>query len=283
MRQLTILLSILMTFLIVFSCNTCFAEVEVNLAAEIKTETPPVDIAVTPDGKYIFVLTDDSKVSVYTGMSILKGRFDVDPGVVKIAAPEGRDILYLMNEKDKTVDAVHINFIEKINIAGSPFKGPEDAPVTIVEFSDFQCPYCSKLPPIMDRIYAKNPKTVKIVFKNYPLPFHKYAKDAAIAAMSAAAQGKFWEFHDYLFKNQSQLSRMDFNKVAAELGLDVKKFKKDRNLATKQVEKDMAEGNEISVSGTPSVYINGRKIRKRNDTNIQNVINEILAREKKSN
>ena len=123
MRKITILLSSLMAFLIFFSYNTCFAGVELNLAAEIKTEKPPVDIAVTPDGRYVFVLTDDSKVSIYTGMSVLKGRFNVDPGVVKIAAPEGGDILYLMNKKNKTVDAVHVDFIEKINIAGSPFKG----------------------------------------------------------------------------------------------------------------------------------------------------------------
>lgn len=280
MRTTSILLSILTVFFMGFSCNTCFAKAEISLSAEIKTKKPPVDMAVTPNGRYIYVLTDDADISVYTRQGVLKDRFGVNPGVVKIAVSPRGDILYLMNGQNKTVDVVRVDFIEKIDISGSPFKGRKDAPVTIVEFSDFQCPYCAKLPPVLKKVFKKNPKTVKIVFKNYPLSFHKFAKKASIAAMAAYGQGKFWEFYDYLFKNQAKLSKMDFNKVAAKLGLNVEKFKKDSDAAKKQVEKDIADGDEIGVSGTPSVYINGRKVRNRNEHAIQRMINEALAREK---
>ncbi|NOY70586.1 MAG: thioredoxin domain-containing protein [Deltaproteobacteria bacterium] len=280
MRTISSLLTILTVFCIGFSGNICFAKTELSLSAEIKVEKPPKDMAVTPDGKYIFILTDDSNVSVFTGSGILKERFAVGDGITRISVDKRGDKIYLMNSNKRTVEVVHVDFIEKIDTEGSPFKGPEDAPVTIVEFSDFQCPYCSKLPPVLEKVLAKNPKTVKIVFKNYPLSFHKFAKKAAIAAMAADGQGKFWEFYDYLFKNQTKLSKMDFNKVAEKLGLDVEKFKEDMDTAGKKVKKDMADGREIGVSGTPSLYIEGRKVRKRNESSIQKMINKALARQK---
>lgn len=280
MRYFMVLASALMSVFISF--NACFAAVDVTLSAEIKANKRIRDMAVTPGGRYVFVLTDDAKVSIYTNKSVLKGVFSVDPGVVAISASGRGDMLYLLNGKDNAVDIVQIDFIEEINTAGSPFKGPENAPVTIVEFSDFQCPYCSKVPSLLEKILKKNPDTVKLVFKNYPLSFHKYAKGAAVAAMCAAAQGKFWEFHDYLFKHQAKLSKMDFNRVAEKLGLDMKKFKEVRAAAEKQVEKDMRDGELIGVSGTPSLYINGKKVKRRREKVIQKMIDEALAKSKRN-
>jgi protein-disulfide isomerase len=146
--------------------------------------------------------------------------------------------------------------------ANGPAKGPANAPVTIVEFSDFQCPFCSQLIPTLEQVKAKYGDKVRIVFRQYPLPFHQNAAKAAEAALCANEQGKFWELHDVMFKNQNALGVEDLKKSAATLGLNSDEFGKcldsGKNAAT--VQSDMKEGSAAGVSGTPAMFINGRFI-----------------------
>lgn len=147
----------------------------------------------------------------------------------------------------------------KVDIAGSPVKGKDTAKVTIVEFSDFECPFCSRGKKSMDDVLKAYPNDVKVVFKNLPLPFHKNAKPAALAALAAGKQGKFWEMHDKLFDNQKELSDAFYEKTAKELGLNVDTFKKD--LADKalsdKIEADSKEAEKAGISGTPGFLVNG--------------------------
>ena len=152
---------------------------------------------------------------------------------------------------------------EKIEIGNSPVKGNPDAPITVVEFSDYQCPYCSRAAAVMEDLLKEYPNDVKLVFKNLPLPFHQEAKPAAIAALAAGKQGKFWEFHDELFANQKKISDPLFIEIAKKLDLDMKKFKKDlkdKELA-KQVDEDMALATKLGIRGTPGFYVNGVQVR----------------------
>ena len=105
-----------------------------------------------------------------------------------------------------------------------PMKGPANAKVTIVEFSDFQCPFCGRVMPTLQQIEKNYGNDVRIVFIHNPLPFHPNAEPAAEAAIAADAQGKFWQMHDKLFANQQNLTRPDFEKYAQEIGLDMGKF-----------------------------------------------------------
>jgi protein-disulfide isomerase len=146
-----------------------------------------------------------------------------------------------------------------------PFKGSPDAPVTIVEFSDFQCPYCARfykntLPQIEEK-YIKTGK-VKLIYKDFPLSFHQYAQKAAEAAECADEQGKFWEYHDKLFENQSQLDVASLKRYAAELGLDTQAFNEclDSGKMAAEVQQDFNEGKAKGVSGTPTFFINGQKL-----------------------
>ncbi len=144
-----------------------------------------------------------------------------------------------------------------------PVKGSPDAPVTIIEFSDFQCPYCAKavvgsqaaLPQVYEQ-YIKAGK-VKLVFRNYPLPFHENAQKAAEAASCAAEQNKFWEYHDKLFANQTALSVDNLKQYAKNFGLDTNKFNDclDSGKTTAQVQKEMTDGASYGVSGTPSFFV----------------------------
>jgi protein-disulfide isomerase len=153
---------------------------------------------------------------------------------------------------------------DKLSIGDSPVKGPEDAPVTIYEFSEFECPYCKKAKDTFESVLKDYEGKVKVVHKNYPLPFHKAAKPAAHAALAAKQQGKFWEMYDLLFKNQKQLDQSTDTYVgyAKELGLNVEKFKKDMKAAAESntIKEDMAMGKEVGVRGTPAFFINGQRL-----------------------
>jgi protein-disulfide isomerase len=151
----------------------------------------------------------------------------------------------------------------KIDISGSPVKGPADAKVTIVEFSDFQCPYCRRGYETMEQLAKAYPKDVKIVFKHFPLPFHNEAEPASKAAWAAQQQGKFWEYHEELFKNQDKLGAEYYVELAKSLKLDVDKFKKDMasEAAAKQIKVDTEIGQKNGIQGTPGFFVNGVAVK----------------------
>ena len=147
----------------------------------------------------------------------------------------------------------------KVDVGNSPVRGEPTAKVTIVEFSDFQCPFCQRGASIMDDVLKEYPKDVKVAFKNLPLPFHEKAKPAAKAALAAGKQGKFWEMHDLLFKNQGALGDDLFVKFAGDLGLDVAKFKADMASpeVAKAIDDDAEMARSLGVNGTPGFFVNG--------------------------
>lgn len=147
--------------------------------------------------------------------------------------------------------------IDAAKVLGSPM-----APVTIVEFSDFQCPHCAAANPELHRIVSENEGRVKLMFKHYPLPTHTRAEPAARAAEAAARQGKFWPMVDVLFMRQRALEDADLEKYAEQLGLDMARFRADfaSEEVAKAVAADRAEGEAAQVEGTPTVFVNGRKL-----------------------
>lgn len=144
--------------------------------------------------------------------------------------------------------------------ATGPAKGPADAPITIVEFSDFQCPFCSRVNPTLAQVREKYGDKVRIVFRQYPLPFHAEAAKAAEASLCAGDQGKFWEMHDALFANQQALKVDQLKARAAELGLKAEEFNSclDSGKHAAAVQTDLKEGSAAGVNGTPAMFINGR-------------------------
>jgi protein-disulfide isomerase len=150
--------------------------------------------------------------------------------------------------------------IYTVNTEGAPTKGPDNAPVTIVEFSDFQCPFCAKVLPTLKQIEEKYKDRVRIVWKHLPLSIHEDARDAALAAEVARKQGKFWEFHDRLFANQDKLGLEDLKAHAKDLELDMTRFEADLQKAEdkKRIDADVAEAATLGVSGTPGFFVNGR-------------------------
>lgn len=140
-----------------------------------------------------------------------------------------------------------------------PSKGPDDAVVTIVEFSDFQCPFCQRVLPTIDEILTKYPTQVRFVFRNLPLSIHPRAQAAAEAAACANNQGNFWDYHDLIFATPRELSDEDLERYASEIGLDMAAFSQCvKNRETQPiVDLDMATAEHLRISGTPSFLVNG--------------------------
>lgn len=159
----------------------------------------------------------------------------------------------------------------------APSFGPEDAKVTVVEFSDFQCPYCSRAATAVDQIKEKYGSKVRFVFRQFPLPMHENARGAAEAALAANAQGKFWQFHDKMFQNQGKLNREGLEGIAKDAGLNVGDFKKalDEKTFASQVDSDMKLGEGVAVQGTPTMFINGARVE--NPTSFEAISAQIDA------
>jgi protein-disulfide isomerase len=148
-----------------------------------------------------------------------------------------------------------------VSTEGAYAKGPDSAPLTIVEFSDFQCPFCGRVEPTLKRIEDTYKGRVRIVWKHLPLAsIHDNAVGAALAAEAAGRQGKFWEFHDRLFADQEKLGPDDLRQHARNLQLDMSRFEADVQNPTekKKIEADVAEADALGVTSTPSIFINGR-------------------------
>ncbi|HEY0134786.1 MAG TPA: thioredoxin domain-containing protein, partial [Nannocystis sp.] len=179
------------------------------------------------------------------------------------AAPTGASKIITMEQVDDSLNAKIQGERFRVTYGDQdPYTGAEAPLVTIVEFSDFQCPFCSKFGDMLHEV-AKDPayaNDLRIVFKQFPLPMHKDAQMGAEAALAANEQGKFWEMHDLLFKNQKAMTRADVEKYAEELKLDMAKFKEalDKGTYKTKVTADLDMGKQFGVRGTPSFFINGK-------------------------
>jgi protein-disulfide isomerase len=151
---------------------------------------------------------------------------------------------------------------QSVAAADSPSRGPANAPVELIEFSDFQCPFCMRANPAVQQVLTTYGDRIHFVYRHYPLPNHPNARPAAEASACAAEQGKFWPYFDRLFENQSRLTDGDLKQHASELGLDTGKFNAcvDTRKFKSLVEGDMRAGEEAGVNGTPAFFINGRML-----------------------
>jgi protein-disulfide isomerase len=148
-----------------------------------------------------------------------------------------------------------------IPVANAPSIGPANARITLVEFSDFQCPYCVKAVGQLKTVMKAYPNDIKLIFKQFPLDSHSQAAGAALAAMAAHRQGKFWEMHDALFAHREDLSRNALPGIASAAGLDMKRFNAD--LTSTEIKnlvlRDISDGEKAGVDATPTIFIDGRR------------------------
>jgi protein-disulfide isomerase len=151
---------------------------------------------------------------------------------------------------------------QNVAAANGASKGPAAAPIEIIEFSDFQCPYCQRANPAVEQVLSTYGDRIHFVYRHFPLPNHPNARPAAEASQCAAEQGKFWPYHDRLFANPSRLGAADLKQHAVELGLDSSRFNAcvDTRKYKAQVDADTQAGQEAGVNGTPAFFVNGRML-----------------------
>jgi protein-disulfide isomerase len=144
----------------------------------------------------------------------------------------------------------------------SPARGPANAPIELIEFSDFQCPFCLRADPTVRQVLQTYGDKIRFVYRHYPLPNHPNARPAAEAAACAGDQGKFWAYHDRLFSNSTKLTDADLKQHAVEIGVDAAKFNAclDSHSSKARVDADMRAGEDAGVNGTPAFFINGRSL-----------------------
>lgn len=144
---------------------------------------------------------------------------------------------------------------------GSPVIGPASAKIVIVEFSDFQCPYCILAVPQIQAVLKAYPADAKLVFKQFPLEIHSRAFLAASSALAANKQGKFWQMHDAMFEHPHEISRENLVRIAQTLGMNTTRFQQDLDSAEikQSIEKDVNDGEQAGVQGTPTIFINGQR------------------------
>lgn len=242
-------------------------------------------LLMTTDGKFLIINSDiidvtkfkESKIAGFKEGSFVMGGHQTVPVFI---SDDGKYLLLGTDVMDTTVDP-HKEIMEKISLKDTPTKGAENAKVVIVEYSDFQCPFCKRgkdmLPDIMKEYNGK----VKIAYKQMPLQNHNWAMPAAIAATCVYQQGgdsKFWAYHDKLFDNQKNItlenSKEKFNEYAKEIGLDTKKFDACLNSkeAKAKVESQMKEASEIGVQSTPTFVVNGMVVPGANPEGLKSAI-----------
>jgi protein-disulfide isomerase len=177
-------------------------------------------------------------------------------------------IVYALDKRGISLDQARAemeadNKVWDIPDDNSPiFGNTKDPKLTIVEFTEFQCPYCSRIAPVMKELNQKYPDKIKFVYKHFPLSFHSNAKAAAAASIAAQNQGKFWEFRYALAPHSRELSDSTYIAIATEIGLDIEKFKKEMVLDSAmeaRIDKDFQLGVKVGVQGTPNFYINGKR------------------------
>jgi protein-disulfide isomerase len=168
---------------------------------------------------------------------------------------KGADIRWLISEPPQP--------IQNISVDDDPSRGEANAPVTIVEFTDFQCPACAAMHPVLDEVLKSYANKVRFVVRDFPLSQHEFARKAAEAANAANAQGKFFEYITVLFKNQKALEVPSLKKYASELGLDRARFDAalDRGVYAAEVAKDVEDGEMYGVGSTPTIFINGVQLK----------------------
>lgn len=164
-------------------------------------------------------------------------------------------------------------------VGASAIQGPADGSITIVEFSDYQCPFCARAEPIIHQALEAYPTQARFVYKQFPLEsIHPNAKGASMAALAAGKQGKFWEMHEKLFANQRALQPEKLDGYAAEIGLNMEQFKSDMSSdeIKKAVNDDMRLARTVGVRGTPTIFVNGKLLRNRSIEGFKEMIGEIL-------
>ncbi len=278
--RLKTLMGLLMTLAIAIPFSTGMADVDWKIKSRLQIDEPPIDMKLSRDGQWFYLLTAPGNLLIYSSQGIFNGKIEVGQGFDHIEAGPTDEEIYLSSRKEKSVQVIEVSYTQDIDTSQSPYKGPVDAPIVIVEYTDFQCPYCARLGDTLDQMMQLYPGKIKVVYKSYPLNSHRYAWLAATAAMAAHEKGKFWEFYKLLFKNYNQLNDAKIAEIRKSFGFDTPQFEALMNSdkIRARVSDDAQEGVRVGVRGTPTVFINGKLLKNKRPDGFKQAIEKELKK-----
>jgi protein-disulfide isomerase len=279
--RIPILLGLCLLLICNLAATPSLADVDLSIKTEIELDEALSDMKLSRDGKWLYMLTRKGRLLIYSNQGRLTGAFDVGKGFSTIEPGPTQNEIYLLDKVGKKLQIAELNYSCEIDTSESPFKGAADAPVVIVEFTDFQCPYCAKLGDIFKELLKRYPGKLKIVYKSFPLSSHKYAWKAAAAAMAAHEKGQFWPFHDRLFENHDQLNDAKLQEIRKAFGFDTPEFEKLMKSSKVRIKiaEDKKEGKAIGVVGTPTVFVNGKLLKNKRLEGFKAAIDKALAQQ----
>ena len=283
MRFVRIALQCITVVLISYSLmSSAFAkDIDWRLIKDVSLNDSPIDIATTQDGSYIFILVPKAILVYSRTNDKIINRISLDKRYDKISFSKARNEFVLISASSKSLNIIKIYPIAQLNIDGLPFLGPQNAPVTIVVFDDYQCSACTRLEQVLEDVLEMYPDEVKLVIKHYPNPDHPFSEKCAAAARAAHAQGKFWEFHRALFEKQDSISDNAIQSIATQLALDMTKFNQDLNSQKikAMVNRDLWDGKQLKIKVTPTVFVNGKHLERRDFGGISDMIEAELNKQ----
>lgn len=255
---------------------------ESSLLQEMRLPAEPLDVTVSQDGRWFFVLIQGQVLVFQAGASEPMSSLEVGKEFDRLTHSAAHEALVLSSRSAKKLEVLRLEFIEDVATEGHPSKGSEKAQVTIAVFDDYECPYCARLEPQLKQILERYPQQVRLVIKQFPLKSHPQAMPAAKAALAAHRQGKFWEMHEKLFQKQKELNEAKIKELAQSLGLDMGRFDKDMKdpEIERMIQKDLQNGFQVRVQGTPTVFVNGKLVRRADLRGILEVVESELRRKK---
>jgi len=267
---------------VLFLALPAVAKIEWEMLKDISLDDSPKDITITRDGTTAYILGEQSIImfSLQENKVIetipLKGNFS------GIALAPDEAILFLTNPQSKQISLMQIAQIYEIDAGKSPVIGKAKAPVSIVAFLDYQCPYCARVYPTLTQLLGKYPKDVRLIIKHYPLPMHRFAAKAAQAALAAEKQNKYEKLTEVLFANFNKLNDQTIRQYAQEAGLDMKKFDKDIADASinEIITADKKLAQKLKVRAVPTIFINGAPAKSRSVEAFSQMIEQELKKKK---
>ena len=265
---------------LVFPAMNAYAGMEWKVVQQLRLTEKPRAVAASFSGEYLYVLVE-GKLIVYSLLeNKTKYTFSVDNSLDMMTLSNADNFLVLTSTSEKVVRIIQLEFLSQIDTSGLPYKGSNNAPVTVVAFIDYQCSHCAEVLPIFQQLLDQYEKKLKLVFKNFPPGPNQISFTAATAALAANEQNRFWEYHEKLFADAGSLDENKIQALARDLGLDMEKFKADMQRSDIQdlVKRDVKEGLVLGVSDIPAVFVNGRRVGDLNLVDLQKLIESEIQR-----
>jgi len=282
-KQIRFLYALLCALCAIIS-NATWAEAKIqfDMLKDIQLVEIPKDITLSRDGSTAYILGQKNIMIYSISEAKVTDNITLTKAYSRIALSPDESAFYLTEQDTPQIAVIQFAVINNIEVGKSPVIGNVKAPVTVTAFLDYQCPFCAKVYPLLQELLKKYPKDVRLVIKQNPLPMHKFAEKAALAALAAAQQNKFEKVTELYFTNSPTLNDETIRKYVQDVGADMQKFDKDIAGATVKeiMQQDQQASQKARVRAVPTIYINGIAPKGRSIEVFSQMVDEELKKKK---